>query len=132
MKLYTILNAVGYVVLGLWCAFAPFFTADIVGFTLLGGKGIAEYTAVYGGLQVALGIFFYLCHRTARLDAALLFGTTLYSCLVVFRIGGMMLHGTTTSDWGWALFGLEVTFAAWSWSLIRSLNRTLSNDARAS
>lgn len=125
MKPYIVINAIGYLLLGMWCAFAPFSTADLIGFSLLGGKGLAEYVAVYGGLQVALGIFFYYCLRSGRYDTALIFGTILYSCLVLFRIGGMLIHQTVTSDMGWILCLLEVAFAVWSWILMRN-NRRIS------
>ncbi len=51
--LYLWINALIYVVFGLWCALRLDDTATNLGYTVLSDSGRAEYLTVYSGLQWA-------------------------------------------------------------------------------
>lgn len=103
------INGIGYLVLGLACAILPEETARLVGLALIGPKGLAEYVAVYGGLEIGMGAFFLLCRRQGMTRPGLLFALCLYAGLVGLRTAAMIANGPT-SDLGWALFSLECLF----------------------
>ena len=88
--LYLGFNAVVYVLLGLWCAIAVDRTSTTVGFKLLDSSGRCEYTTVYGGLQLALGILFGIAAvQTQYLALGVLFAVVIYACLCIFRLIGL-------------------------------------------
>jgi hypothetical protein len=102
------INAAGYIILGLLCAFAPHYTAELVGFALPNAKGLVEYIAVYGGLEFGMGIFFAFTFFFKNLgNAGVLFSLCLYSAIVAFRTLGMIVNAPT-QDFGWLLYSLEV------------------------
>ncbi len=99
-----------YLFLGLWCAFQPYETADIVGFNLVGQQGVAEYVAVYGGLEFSIGIICTIMLFQQKMHFPAVVGLTiLYGCLVLFRSVAMLIFGFGISN-GWYLFSLEVSF----------------------
>jgi hypothetical protein len=86
VTVYLGLNALMYLVLGLWCAIAPQQTSTFVGLKPISPGGQSEYMAVYGGLEFGLGAYFAWAvvvpeYRRAALLLALLF----YLGIVVFR-----------------------------------------------
>ena len=114
IQILILINAIGYCVLGLWCALQPYETAQLVGLTLTSSQGLAEYIAVYGGLEVGLGVFYFWCLSPSRHATGLIFSLCLYGGLVLFRTGGMILFQSPTAGLGWLLYGLEIGFLAWS------------------
>lgn len=89
--LYLGFNAVVYVALGLWCAIAVDKAASAVGFKALDDSGRCEYTAVYGGLQLALGVLFAVAAaQTQYLAPGLFFAVVVYACLCTFRLIGLV------------------------------------------
>jgi hypothetical protein len=85
-RVVLILFGVLYLVLGVWCIVAPEATAQKVGFDLVGGAGRSEFITVYGGLEIALGIFFLWCGLDERLRrAGLLLAAISSACLAVAR-----------------------------------------------
>ena len=118
LKVYLVVNAVLYFALAGWCTVSPGKTALAQGFTHMTGSGRAEYLAVYGGLQVGLGLFFALCAYSPRWhEAGLMFGLCVYVPLVLWRAAALLQHwpvGTTTL----AVAGLEafmLVWAGWLW-----------------
>lgn len=109
-------NAFLYLVLGLWCGFAPSSTSESVGFSLSGVKGYAEFIAVYGGLEAGVGLFFLLAALRPHLqEAALLFSVCMYGGIVIFRTGAMLKSGWNIGN-GWIFYSLEIAMflgAAW-------------------
>lgn len=117
---YLALNAIIYVLLGLWCAWDPHFTSEAVGVRFEGIKGIAEYYAVYGGLQFGMGIFFGLaCLEPTFQKAAVSFAACVYGGLVFFRLLSVALNGSALSN-GWYFFALEASFLVFAVLLLRS------------
>ena len=87
-KLYLYLNALLYIIFGAWCALDPTWTAQAVGFSLPGNQGLAEFVAVYGGLEFGVGVFFLLCARSFSFQlkyAGVLFGACFYTGICIFR-----------------------------------------------
>lgn len=83
---YLALNAVLYVALGLWCALDPATTSRFVGLQPTGPAGHTEWMAVYGGLELGLGVFFALAAaRPGLRRAGVLFGVCLYAGLATLR-----------------------------------------------
>ena len=119
-RTYLIVNGVGYLALGLWCVLQPYKTSDLIGLMIIGNKGLAEYAAVYGGLEFGLGIFYLLSVFRAELShAAIVFSCCLYGGIVLFRGGAMALYDAPTTDIGWVLFVLEITLFVASILLLR-------------
>jgi hypothetical protein len=88
---YLWFNSIAYIVLGLWCASSVDKTAATVGFTSLTSSGRCEYTTVYCGLQIALGILFGL--SALRADArslGIIFALVIYASLVALRAIGLL------------------------------------------
>jgi Domain of unknown function (DUF4345) len=108
-QVYLGVNGIAYLVLGAWCAIDPHRTSEMIGFQLDGAKGLAEYFAVYGGLEVGMGTFFLasLLRRDLR-SAAIFFGVCLYGGIVLFRGISLALNGPT-SGVGWMLYALEIS-----------------------
>jgi hypothetical protein len=121
-SLYLKINGVAYIALGLLCAVLPGFSAHLIGLDPIGQKGIAEYVAVYGGLEFGMGMFFLLSLPAERQYSGLLFGFCVYTGIVIFRVGAMLLNGPTT-DFGWVLFSLESFMFLWSIWLYRTETR---------
>ena len=98
-------NAVAYVLLGLWCALAVDKTAASVGYQTLNDSGRCEYTTIYGGLQLALGILFALAaSQTQYLALGLFFAVVIYASLCTFRLIGLLRF--------WPVASLTLGFAA--------------------
>lgn len=113
MTIYLGLNALMYLILGIWCAVSPQYTSTAVGFEVKSQQGLAEYFAVYGGLEFALGLFFVFAtlsdtHRASGLLLAVL----LYGGLVAFRGYSILTQGSDIGN-GWNFFALEVSFLIW-------------------
>lgn len=104
---YLLANAFIYIGLGIWCTFSPQKTAKGIAISPEGQQGLAEYIAVYGGLQVALGLFFlWTAFSPERHYTGILFATIVYSCLVFFRSFSIFSHGSNL-DTGWYFYGFE-------------------------
>ena len=109
-KHFIFINAVAYLVLGLWCALSPYKTAEMIGLGLVGAKGLAEYIAVYGGLEFGLGLFYaysYFNPRTYRTGT--IFSVCLYGGIVAYRGLGMLAYRSPTQDVGWLLYSIEIS-----------------------
>lgn len=87
-KAFLIFNGILYVALGVWCTLLPTKTSQAIGFGLPNNSARSEYIVVYGGLELAMGLFFLLCaFKAGMAEAGLWFALLTYGCLMVFRIG---------------------------------------------
>ena len=85
-KAFLIFNGVLYVALAAWCTIAPIKTSSAIGFGLPSDSAKSEYIVVYGGLELAMGVFFLLCaFKADMLEAGLWFALLTYGCLMVYR-----------------------------------------------
>ena len=84
---YLWVNAGLYLVFALWCTALPEKTAGAVGFDFRSGSGKSEFITVYGGLELAMAVFFAIGAMREEFRAgALLFALLLYACLSIFRV----------------------------------------------
>ena len=120
-RIYLAIVGLLYAALGLWCAIDPQTTSRKVGFDLRGGSGGSEFLTVYGGLEVGLGLLFWIPLLRRDATTPILWGCLLiHTCLVVFRTIGFFryteLEGMTwrlaVGEWIILLVGLAV----WWWS----------------
>lgn len=100
-----------YILLALWCMAQPEKTAGSIGFSLRPGSGQSEYFTVYGGMQLALGLFFVApLVRPELLSLALLISLVFHGCLVLCRmISFALFSGVANPTWyfaasEWVLF----------------------------
>jgi hypothetical protein len=123
-ELYLWINGLLYLVFGLWCAIDPVWTSQAVGFHLPGNQGLAEFVAVYGGLEFGVGVFFLLAARTSSLRyAGLLFGTCFYLGIFTFRTFQIAQIGFDIGA-GLNFYIAEAVFAAWSVLLLKRHRNT--------
>ncbi len=117
MTIYLWFNAVAYALFAIWCTVAPSATAAGIGYGLPTNSAKSEYITVYGGLEMALAIFFLLgALRDDLRWPAFVFALCLYSSLVVFRLGTLVtLPGLSRTIY--ILFALEATLAVIGWVL---------------
>lgn len=91
LTVYLAFNGIVYLLLGFWCAMAIDKAASSIGFKTLDASGRCEFTAVYGGLQVALGGAFVAAAWIVDFRlVGLLFAVLLYAGVVLFRIVGLL------------------------------------------
>jgi len=111
---FLVINAVLYAGFALWCAIRPHTTARFLGLELVGIPGLSEYTAVYGGLEAGMAVFFALAAWRPELrPAGLLFAICLYAGLVLFRTTVVVRHGTAIGNTMGA-YALELLFLVWA------------------
>jgi len=119
VRIYLAVVGTAYLVLGIWCSIAPEQTSKSVGFDLRPGSGQSEYLVVYGGLEVAIGLFLiWPMFGASDPSAPLRFCLILHGCLVIFRTGSFFLfsgiHTTTyvlaVVEWAILLSGAAVWF----------------------
>ena len=82
------LRSVGalYLLSGLWCALNPQVTSDFLGYTVT-NVGLSEFFAVYGGLQVGLGVAMLIASvKSNYIEASLMFALMTSLGLLVFRL----------------------------------------------
>ncbi len=124
IKIYLLLNGLLYLLFGLWCALDPNWTAHAVGFSLPAAQGIAEFVAVYGGLEFGVGVFFLLCAFDARFRlAGVLFGVCFYTGIFVFRTFAISQVGFDLGA-GRNFYASEFLLMTWSWVLVTACYST--------
>lgn len=107
-SVYLAINAIMYLGFGIWCGLSPYWTSEAVGFNLIGQKGMSEYTAVYGGLQFGIGLFYLLSVLDSKLTyPALVFSVCFYPSLAIFRTYSIFKHGSDLQS-AYYFFSAEV------------------------
>jgi hypothetical protein len=110
---YLAVNALLYLVLGAWCALDPLGTARFVGLAPTGPAGQSEWLAVYGGLELGLGVFYaWATLRPALRGAALLFSACLYAGIAGLRGVAALQLGFGALGTARGMFVLEVLLLA--------------------
>jgi hypothetical protein len=75
-----------YLLSGLWCALNPQVASEFLGY-MITNVGLSEFFAVYGGLQVGLGVAMLIASiKTEYIEASLLFASITSLGLLVFRL----------------------------------------------
>lgn len=110
-SIFLAINAIMYLGFGIWCGLSPYWTSEGVGFSLIGDKGMSEYTAVYGGLQFGLGLFYLLAFLDTKLTyPAIVFSVCFYPSLAIFRTYSIFKHGADLQS-AYYFYGAEVLFS---------------------
>lgn len=104
-------NGCMYVALGIWCLVEPARVSQLLGFDLQNPSAKAEFSAVYGGLELGLGIFLLLAVFGDRISASmpgstatLTIAVSLLTCLYAGLVMGRMLPvilGSSQIGSGW-------------------------------
>ena len=66
----TAIWAIGFVLYGLYCALQPATVMSLIGYDALTGDAHTEFLSMYGGVQIAIGIFGLAALRDQKLLAA--------------------------------------------------------------
>jgi hypothetical protein len=104
-----------FVAYGVVCLVSPEVPAGYAGLTIDTGDGFAEIGAMYGGLQIGVGLFCALCAlRPALTGAGLLLLLTGIGCLALAR-----LYSAAAADWmvgayTWGALAFEFSVAVLS------------------
>jgi len=91
------INAIGFVAYGLFCFFVPETAAAAMGFGLSNADAQIEISAMYGGVQIMIGLFCLTALRIEQIGmmAALTIMSMVYLGLVLGRFYGLL---TVTGD----------------------------------
>ena len=115
--IYLWINAIAYAGFAAWCTLFPQQTATGIGFTFASPSAKSEYITVYGGLEAGLAAFFLLgAVRPELRSAALIFCVCMYTGLVMFRAGTILMIGDL-SKLIYVLFALELVLGSAAWAL---------------
>jgi Domain of unknown function (DUF4345) len=118
------LSALVWFPYGLYCFFAPAALAISAGVTFTTPTGATELRAMYGGLQVALGLLAFAgMQRAALRRPALITLLTVTAGLGSARLLGALNDGAWSA---YTLMGLVFEFGstAWAGSLLRASEET--------
>jgi hypothetical protein len=91
---YLWFNAIAFVAFAAWCGLSAEPTAQALGFTAMNAGGRTEYLAVYGGLQLGIGLLFaWTALARERGRFGLMLALALYAPIVAFRLLGLLRYG---------------------------------------
>ena len=129
-KYFLFIVGLMYVGLGLWCSIDPVSTAEVVGFSLIGGHGQSEFLTVYGGWEVAIGIvFMFPMFRSDWLPYSLMVCLIMHGCLVVFRTAGFFVFDVDhQSTYNLAIGEWVIFLCCKAMYLISKMNKARANE----
>ena len=111
IKPYLIFTVLVWLPWGLICIFDTGMIADIIGVTSVSPSGETDIRAMYGGVQLAVGLMAALALYDRRHFHKLLHALAfLASCLALSRSYGLVVDGSSTL-YTWGVLGYEY-FAA--------------------
>ena len=113
-----------FVVIGLVFTIAPSLPFVPLGLSVPSGAATTELRAVYGGMELAVGVFLAICawRRGPAVGYGLLLSVLLFSALASFRALGMAIEGPQAPIMG-ALLAAESAGALFAASGLVSLRR---------
>lgn len=86
------INVLLYLGIGLFTLYSPKYIAYAVNFELMTPGAIAEFRAMYGGLQIALAAIMLILYRTHQINYALAFIGIIYLGFGSGRLLGIILN----------------------------------------
>ncbi len=90
---YMIINGMMLGLYGVYCIYNPQIVADMT-FMTVSPSALTEIRAMYGGLEVALGLFFMVMAFDARrIETALIAMTMCFAGLGSTRVIGILMNG---------------------------------------
>lgn len=95
LKLYLVISALVWTSYGTYCAISVESLKDVVGFGMSHWSAVIEIRAMYGGAQIALGLFSIaaLLRPGEYAKPAVLLSVLIFTGLVVVRIYGLLVDG---------------------------------------
>lgn len=119
-RLFLALVALIFVAYGVACALDPSLPARLAGVVITNGDGYAEMSAMYGGLQVGVGLFCALGALQDRYQhPSLLLLALAIGLLATLRAVGVMRTEDAVTAYSWGALGFEVTVTLVSALLLR-------------
>ena len=120
-RIFLIAWIVAWIPFGLYCFFVPGSLQEAAGVAATNETGTTDLRAMYGGLQIAIGMLAVLALRdAARVRSTLLTLVVLVGGIGIARVLGAMLGGDTSPfTLGAAAFELAAAACA-AWLLARS------------
>lgn len=120
IKIFHALNCAINLYIGVYCTLLARSAAKTLGISFETPAGVTDFRATYGGICLALGVFFGLAvARKVPLESASWMALLFYAGLASTRLYGMIFERPTTSLM-LTFFVLEVLFAAVSILALRS------------
>lgn len=106
-----------YLLSGCWCLLQPQLAASFLAFRFTDPAGLAEFIAVYGGLQLGLGVaMWWVPRESMQTLAALRYSTVVSAGLLAARAWAMLTVSVTPALLAMAV--LEAVLVAvlfWAW-----------------
>ena len=95
LKLYLVISALVWTSYGTYCAINVESLKDVVGFGMSHWSAVIEIRAMYGGAQIALGLFSIagLLRPGEYAKPAVLLSVLIFTGLAVLRIYGLLVDG---------------------------------------
>jgi hypothetical protein len=119
-RIFLGLSALLWVPYGIYCFLEPgsLAAAASAGIAAQNATGTTELRAMYGGLQLAIGVFVGLAAlRPALVQPALLMTAALTTGLALARLSGALIDDGFSS-YTWGGLGFEITSACIAWALL--------------
>lgn len=111
-KIILAVSSLAFVGFGLVSLVSPEVPADLIGFTLDSGDTYAEVSAVYGGLQTALGLFLLIALiKASYYRAGLLVLFLCMGCLALARLAGLTMTADSATSYSAMALGFETIVA---------------------
>lgn len=126
-KIILSITSIAFVGYGIFCFFNPDSAADIIGYTLTTQDATMELVAMYGGMQLTIGIFCGLgIFRPDYVKPSLLLTTLGLGSLAISRLYSIVVTGYTPADYTIIALAFEIPIAS---AALWALNRTPKNIA---
>lgn len=91
-QIWILINCIFYLGLGLLTLINPGYVADAVHYQLTTSGAVAEFKAMYGGLQIALAVIMFLLYRNNLFQYAIAFIGLIYLGYGCGRLTGIILN----------------------------------------
>lgn len=107
---------------GVYCTANPYFAAEQIGYAMSNSSEVVEVMAMYGGLQIALGIIFLFCALKQQwIIPGLACVAICTLCLSSTRSLGISLHGADGYNLGALAYeAISAVLATIAWQLERN------------
>jgi hypothetical protein len=109
------ISAFAFISYGLVCFFVPDIPASAIGYSLTNADSAIEIIAMYGGVQIAIGLFSLLGARVETLRYSSLTALMLiYSGLAIGRLYGLVQVAGVATSYTYGAGAFEVVMAVLS------------------
>ncbi len=130
-RIFLGITALAFGIYGLMCLVEPSIVADSTGMQLATGTATVEIRAMYGGLQIAIGLLALLGSVRAEFQLPVLISM----CLIFFGIASGRLVGIAIESdpgaYNFAALGYEFASAAIAGLLIAATARRTASESHA-